>query len=40
MQLIGKPFDEAAVFQVGDAYQRDTDFHMRVPTQSSMAVAI
>ena len=31
MQLIGKAFDEATVFQVGDAYQRLTDWHLQVP---------
>jgi aspartyl-tRNA(Asn)/glutamyl-tRNA(Gln) amidotransferase subunit A len=36
MQVIGKPFDEPTVFQVGDAYQRLTDWHLQVP---SVAVA-
>jgi aspartyl-tRNA(Asn)/glutamyl-tRNA(Gln) amidotransferase subunit A len=40
MQLIGKPFDEATVFQVGDAYQRLNDFHLRIPTHAAMAVAV
>jgi aspartyl-tRNA(Asn)/glutamyl-tRNA(Gln) amidotransferase subunit A len=40
MQLIGKAFDEATVFQVGDAYQRVTDFHLRVPTHAQVAVAV
>jgi aspartyl-tRNA(Asn)/glutamyl-tRNA(Gln) amidotransferase subunit A len=31
MQIIGKPFAEATVFKVGDAYQRITDFHLQVP---------
>ena len=31
MQLIGKPFDEAAILRVGAAFQRATDFHARVP---------
>jgi len=31
MQLIGAAFDEATVFQVGDAYQQLTDFHLQVP---------
>lgn len=31
MQLIGKAFNEAKVFQVGDAYQRLTGWHLRVP---------
>ena len=40
MQLIGKAFDEATVFQVGDAYQRVTDFHLRIPTLARTAVAV
>jgi aspartyl-tRNA(Asn)/glutamyl-tRNA(Gln) amidotransferase subunit A len=31
MQLVGKPFDEATVLRVGDAYQQLTDWHTRVP---------
>ncbi len=31
MQIIGKPFAEATVFKVGDAYQRLTDWHLSVP---------
>jgi aspartyl-tRNA(Asn)/glutamyl-tRNA(Gln) amidotransferase subunit A len=37
MQIVGKPFAEATVFQVGDAYQRLTDFHLRVPPIASVA---
>jgi aspartyl-tRNA(Asn)/glutamyl-tRNA(Gln) amidotransferase subunit A len=40
MQLIGKAFDEATVFQVGDAYQRVTDFHLQIPTHALSAVAV
>lgn len=32
MQLIGRPFDEATLFQAGVAFQRATDFHMRSPS--------
>lgn len=32
LQLIGKPFDEATILRVGDAYQRCTDWHMQRPT--------
>ena len=39
MQLVGAAFNEAPVFQVGDAYQRVTDFHLRVPTHAQMATA-
>lgn len=31
MQVVGKPFDEPRVLAVGDAYQRLTDWHARVP---------
>ena len=31
MQLIGRPFDEATVLRVGDAYQRATNWHARHP---------
>ena len=38
MQVIGNAFDEATAFQVGDAYQRVTDFHLRTPTHATVAV--
>jgi aspartyl-tRNA(Asn)/glutamyl-tRNA(Gln) amidotransferase subunit A len=31
LQIAGKPFDEATVLRVGDAYQRATDWHLRKP---------
>jgi aspartyl-tRNA(Asn)/glutamyl-tRNA(Gln) amidotransferase subunit A len=31
MQLVGRPFDEATVLRVADAYQRLTDWHARRP---------
>jgi aspartyl-tRNA(Asn)/glutamyl-tRNA(Gln) amidotransferase subunit A len=31
MQVVGRPFDEATVLRVGDAYQRLTDWHARRP---------
>jgi aspartyl-tRNA(Asn)/glutamyl-tRNA(Gln) amidotransferase subunit A len=31
-QLIGRPFAEATLFQVGHAYQSATDWHARAPT--------
>jgi aspartyl-tRNA(Asn)/glutamyl-tRNA(Gln) amidotransferase subunit A len=31
LQIVGKPFDEASVLRVGDAYQQLTDWHLRVP---------
>lgn len=32
LQLVGKPFDEATLFRVGDAYQHVTDWHTKRPT--------
>jgi len=34
MQLSGRSFDEATVLTIGAAFQRATDFHMKVPTLS------
>ena len=31
MQIIGRPFDEAALFRIGHAFQSVTQFHMRAP---------
>jgi aspartyl-tRNA(Asn)/glutamyl-tRNA(Gln) amidotransferase subunit A len=31
MQIVGKPFAEATVLKVGDAYQQLVDWHLRVP---------
>ena len=31
LQIVGKPFDEATVLRVGDAYQQLTDWHARRP---------
>jgi aspartyl-tRNA(Asn)/glutamyl-tRNA(Gln) amidotransferase subunit A len=31
LQIVGRPFDEATVLAVGDAYQRLTDWHARRP---------
>ncbi len=31
MQIVGRPFDEATVLRVADAYQRATDWHTRRP---------
>lgn len=30
-QLVGRPFGEPVLLRAGDAYQRRTDFHLRVP---------
>jgi aspartyl-tRNA(Asn)/glutamyl-tRNA(Gln) amidotransferase subunit A len=31
LQIIGRAFDEATLLQIGSAFQRATDFHMRSP---------
>ena len=31
MQIVGRAFDDATVLRVGDAYQRETDWHRRHP---------
>jgi aspartyl-tRNA(Asn)/glutamyl-tRNA(Gln) amidotransferase subunit A len=31
LQIIGKPFDEATVLRVADAFQRNTQWHLRYP---------
>jgi len=31
MQIVGRPFDEATVLRVADAYQRVSDWHTRRP---------
>ncbi len=30
-QIVGSPFAEALVLQVGHAYQQETDWHLQVP---------
>jgi aspartyl-tRNA(Asn)/glutamyl-tRNA(Gln) amidotransferase subunit A len=39
MQIVGKPFDEPMVLKVGDAYQRLTDWHTRVPAVAAEVLA-
>jgi aspartyl-tRNA(Asn)/glutamyl-tRNA(Gln) amidotransferase subunit A len=31
LQVIGKPFDEATVLRVADAYERNTQWHVKYP---------
>ncbi len=33
LQLLGKPLDESTLLRVGDAYQRETDWHLRRPPE-------
>jgi aspartyl-tRNA(Asn)/glutamyl-tRNA(Gln) amidotransferase subunit A len=39
LQIAGRPFEEAAVFAAGHAYQQRTDWHLRVPELARGAVA-
>lgn len=32
LQIAGRPFAEARILKIADAFQRDTDFHVRKPT--------
>jgi aspartyl-tRNA(Asn)/glutamyl-tRNA(Gln) amidotransferase subunit A len=32
LQIVGRPFEETTVLQAADAYQRQTDWHLQVPT--------
>ncbi|TCT01078.1 amidase [Aquabacter spiritensis] len=36
-QLVGRPFAEAMLLKAGDAYQRETDFHLRLPPDCAEA---
>lgn len=31
LQIAGRPFDEATILRIGDAFQQATDWHLRVP---------
>lgn len=37
LQLAGRPFEEARLVQVADAYQRATDWHLRLPPVTAAA---
>jgi aspartyl-tRNA(Asn)/glutamyl-tRNA(Gln) amidotransferase subunit A len=37
LQVAGRPFEETMALRVGDAYQRVTDWHLRVPPLVSQA---
>ena len=39
LQIVGRPFDEATVLRVADAYQRATDWHRRRPPIDPPAAA-
>ncbi len=39
LQLLGKPLDEATILRVGDAFERQTDFHAARPSLSAAAPA-
>ncbi|QXJ26978.1 amidase [Actinomadura graeca] len=38
-QVVGRPFGESTVLRVADAYQRSTDWHLRVPPAAREGVA-
>jgi aspartyl-tRNA(Asn)/glutamyl-tRNA(Gln) amidotransferase subunit A len=40
VQIAGRPFDEALVLGVGDAYQRITDWHLQLAPMVLDAVAV
>ena len=35
LQIIGKPFDEATILKVADAYERNTSWHLKYPLTSN-----
>ena len=39
VQIVGKPFQEATVFQLADAFEKATDFRSRRPAILSETVA-
>jgi aspartyl-tRNA(Asn)/glutamyl-tRNA(Gln) amidotransferase subunit A len=39
MQIVGKPFDEATVLKIGDAYQQLVDWQLRVPPMAQAVAA-
>ena len=39
MQIIGRPFAEGTVLRVADAFQRQTDWHLRIPPVEALAAA-
>ncbi|MBV9894935.1 MAG: amidase, partial [Chloroflexi bacterium] len=40
LQIAGRPFDEATILRVGDAFQRTTDWHLRTPPLVRQTVAV
>jgi aspartyl-tRNA(Asn)/glutamyl-tRNA(Gln) amidotransferase subunit A len=39
LQIAGRPFDEALLIRIGDAYQRRTDWHLHVPPTADIDAA-
>lgn len=39
LQIAGRPFDEASVLRVGDAFQQRTDWHARVPAMAGVTLS-
>jgi aspartyl-tRNA(Asn)/glutamyl-tRNA(Gln) amidotransferase subunit A len=38
MQIVGKPFAESTVLRVADAYQHETEWHLRAPATTGRAM--
>lgn len=38
LQIAGRPFEDALVLRAGDAYQQDTQWHLRVPPLASSSI--
>jgi len=38
LQIIGKPFEEEIVLRVGQAFENDTDYHLRRPALSGLGI--
>jgi aspartyl-tRNA(Asn)/glutamyl-tRNA(Gln) amidotransferase subunit A len=39
LQIAGRPFDEASLLKVGDAYQSMTEWHLALPPLVATSVA-
>jgi aspartyl-tRNA(Asn)/glutamyl-tRNA(Gln) amidotransferase subunit A len=39
IQVVGRPFDEGLLIRLGRAYQRETDWHLRVPPLGEAAIS-
>ena len=37
LQIVGKPFEEEIILRVGQAFETDTDYHLRRPSLPGLA---